>query len=196
MKTDLQALLGMGLLVSVINVLPAPAQADEVIWRNTETSVAPNVYVASPSSMTTTTKIETAPSTVIETTPTSSILLAPAYMGAQPMADETISRRTVIEGTRPAASSSETAIVSSSLDNKPNYGERIRLMREQLNKGTANGWITGDRSAALSSRLNELQDTECTVRKAGFLKTDCDSFEKELTGFNIELSHSMENHSL
>jgi hypothetical protein len=193
----MQALLGLGLLVTVVNLLPAPAQADEVIWRNTETSVAPNVFIASPSSVTTTTRtVETAPSTVIQTTPTNSILVAPAYLGAQPMADETISRRTIIEGTRPAASSSETAIVSSSLDNRPQYGERIRLMREQLDKGTANGWITAAQSAALSSRLNDLRDAECTIRKDGFLKTDCDAFEKELTGFNIELSHSMENHKI
>jgi hypothetical protein len=195
MKTSIQDLLGLG-LVTVINVLPAPAQADEVIWRKTETSVAPNVLLATPSSVTTTT-IQTTPA-VIETTPTNSILLAPTYMGATPMSDDTISRRTYIEGTRPAASSSETAIVSSSssLDNKPRYGERIRLMRQQLEKGTANGWITADRSAALTSRLNDLQGRECSVRNAGFLKVDCDSFEKDLTGFNIELSHSMENHNM
>ncbi len=191
MKTSMQALLGLGLLVTVINALPAPAQADEVIWRNTETSVAPNVLLA-PSSVTTTTVVSSP--AVIETAPTNSILVAPAYMGATPMSDDMISRRTYIEGTRPAASSSETAIVSSSTESRPKYGERIRLMRQQLEKGTANGWITPDRSAALTSRLNELTGRECSVRNAGFLKVDCDSFEKDLTGFNIELSHSMENH--
>lgn len=189
MKLDLQTLLGLGILVSVINVLPEPAQADEVIWKNTETTVAPNVFVA-PASVTTTTR-------TVETTPTNSILVTPTYLSAPSMSDATISRRTVIVGDRPAASSSSTtAVVSSSLDNRPNYGERIRLLRQQLDKGIANGWIAPDRSGQLSSRLNDLQDRESTVRGAGYLKVDCDSFEKELTGFNIELSHSMEGHNM
>jgi hypothetical protein len=188
MKSDLQAFFGMGLLVTIVNVLPAPAQADEVIWKNTETSVAPNVFMA-PSSMTTTTR-------TIETTPTNSILVTPTYLGVPTIADDTISRRTVVVGDRPAGSSSTTAVVSTSLDNKPNYGERLRLLRQQLDKGTANGWITADRSAQLSSRLSDLQNRESSVRGAGYLKVDCDSFEKELTGFNIDLSHSMEGHSM
>jgi hypothetical protein len=190
MKSDLQAFFGMGLLVTIVNVLPSPALADEVIWKNTETSVAPNVFMAPSSTMTTT--------RTIETTPTNSILVTPTYPGVPTIADDTISRRTVIVGDRPAAAStsSTTAVVSSSLDNKPNYLERLRLLRQQLDKGTANGWIKADRSAQLSSRLSDLQNRESSVRGAGYLKVDCDSFEKELTGFNIELSHSMEGHSI
>lgn len=182
MKLELKACLSVGLLCAVAGFTSLPSLADEVIYRTVETGLAPNLIVTPASSVTTTT------TKTIETTPTNSVLVSPA--------DDTISRRTVIFGDRPATKSlsSSEAVVSTSLDNKPNYGERIRLLRSQLDKGISNGWIKPDEAASLSRRLDGIQDREATVRGAGYLKVDCDSFEKELTGYNIDLSHSMEGH--
>ena len=69
-------------------------------------------------------------------------------------------------------------------------------MTEQLDKGLRNGWVTSDRASELRSQLADLQSEEVRVRTNGYLKADCDSIEKRLTGFNIELSHSLEGHTL
>jgi len=185
MNSDLKACLGLGLLCTIAGFTAGPSLADEVIWKSTETRVAPNLIVTPSATVTTTTR-------TIETTPTSSVFVAPA---APCLADETIFRRTVVVGDRPSGTSSSTAVISSSLDNHPNYGERLRLLRQQLDKGTSRGWISSDRAAQLSSRLSDLHNREATVRGAGYLKVDCDTFEKELTGYNIDLSHSMEGHA-
>ena len=184
MSLDLKTCFSIGLLCTVAGFTALPSLADEVFVR--ETNMAPGLIVEPAASVTTTTR-------TIETTPTSSVYISPA---APMLADETISRRTVVVGERPAASSSSTtATISSSLDNKPNYGERLRLLRQQLNKGTSNGWITSERASELSTRLSDLDSQERTVRTAGYLKVDCDTFEKALTGYNIDLSHSMEGHN-
>ncbi len=186
MKTDLKACLGLSLLCTIAGFGASPSRADEILVRSTQMTpsviVSPSVIVTPESSVTTTT------TRTIETTPTSSTVLV------SPAADETISRRTVIVGERPAQSSSTTATLSSSLDNKPKYGERLRLLHQQLEKGIANGWINSDNATSLTNRWNDLQAQECTVRGAGYLRVDCDAFEKQLTGYNIDLSHSMESH--
>lgn len=176
MNSDFKACMGLGLLCLTMNLIALPSSADEVIYRTNETRVSPTEMIISPSASVTTT------TSTVETAP----LMAP---------DETVYRRTVILGDRPASKTSSSAIISSSLDNRPNYGERIHLLRQQLDKGTNAGWINSERAVQLKDRLNDLAGQEVTVRRAGYLKVDCDSLEKALTGFNIDLSHSMEGHT-
>jgi hypothetical protein len=181
LKFDLRACLGFGVLCAVSGFSASPSMAGEV----SVIRMSPSVIVTPESSVTTTTR-------TIEGTPSESLILTPV---SPYLADETISRRTVIVGDRPASGATTTSI-SSSLDKGPHYGERLRLLREQLDKGTNRGWINAQRAAQLSTRLAELEDRNTTVRNSGYLKVDCDSFEKELTGYNIELSHSMEGHNM
>lgn len=168
--------MSLGVLATTIG-LSMPAQADEVIL-----APVPGLLVT-PTTTTTTRTIEVTPEA-------STVLVSPAPA----LADDTIERRTVIVGDRPAATSRST-FISSSLGNRPAYGERLRLLREQLDKGIANNWIAAEQIGPLRNRLAALDNEECSVRSAGYLRVDCDSFEKELTGYNIDLSHSMEGHN-
>jgi hypothetical protein len=89
-----------------------------------------------------------------------------------------------------------TTTYETSKGGKPDYAERIHLMVEQLDNGVRNGWVTNDRAAQLRGELADLQSEEVRVRTDGYLKADCDRMEKDLTGFNIELSHSLEGNTL
>jgi hypothetical protein len=165
--------LSLGVWATTI-VLSLPAQADEIIL-----APAPGLFVSPTTTTTTTRTVEVAPEA-------STVLVSPA---------DTIERHEVFVGERPAATSSSSTYTSSNLGNRPSYGERLRLLRQQLDKGIANNWIPAGQIEPLKNRLAALDNQECSVRSAGYLKVDCDSFEKDLTGYNIDLSHSMESHN-
>jgi len=183
MKLALKICLGLSLLSVFAGIRAMPSPADEVIWKSTTTQT-PNRIGSPASTLTTTVR-------TIESNPTGSLVLTPD----PDTTDETYSRSTTVLQQRPASISSTTSI-SSRLDSHPNYGARIQLLRQQLDKGIANGWIKTDQASQLSTRLNDIQNQEAQTRAAGYLKVDLDSLEKALTGFNIDLSHSMEEHSM
>jgi len=176
------AWLNLGALLSLSVGFGAAAQADEIIVRKTQ--FAPSQVILTPAETVTTrtTTVEQSPTTILTPTPF--------------VADDTVSRSTMIVRERPASGSSVTTSYEGSKDGTPEYGKRIRLMTEQLDKGLRNGWVTSDRASELRSQLADLQSEEVRVRTNGYLKADCDSIEKRLTGFNIELSHSLEGHTL
>ncbi len=159
-----------------------PAAADETIIRSTvsqpQVFVSPGQMVIAPAAASTTT-----------TTRTTTI-------SQPPPVDEVIERKTVVFPTSStggtSVSSSSTTVDTSALENgKPDYGRRIQNLKSQLDKASANGWISPDRAASLNSEYDSLVSDEETVRRNGYLKVDCDSIEKKLNAFNIELSDEM-----
>ena len=171
MNHDLRLYFGLAILFGCESAALGPCNADEVILRRTETNFSTPQALAPASSTVTTIRS------------TESV--------AQP---ETIDRALFIE--RPSSSLSTTSTSSSVVAGHPRYGQRLQLIRDQLDKGISRGWINSERASELNRRLLELSNKEVMVRSNGYLKVDCDSFEKQLTGFNIELSHSMEGHSM
>jgi hypothetical protein len=161
-------------LVWAVGLFAAPASiADDVTVQRT--FISPGVYA--PVSTTT----STVRSTTVESAP--------------PVSDQIIERRTVIlpESTGGnVTSSSSTTIDSNSLqDGKPDYARRIHNLKSQLDKAIANGWIPSSEADSLQSQYVSLLSQEASVRQNGYLRVDCDSIEKNLNAFNIQLSDDM-----
>jgi len=157
------------------------AQADETIIRETVntpyTIVSPTqTFIAPATDQTTTTTTRT---TVTDDAP----------------ADQVIERRTVMFPTNTIGSSnssSSTTIDTNALQNgTPDYGRRIHNLKSQLDKAIANGWISNEEAQSLNSQCSELVSDEQNVRNNGYIKADCDAFEKKLNAFNIRLSDDM-----
>jgi hypothetical protein len=161
-------------LLCGIGFYAAPASnADEV--RVQRTFVSPGVYAPVTSST----------STVRTTT----------VDNAAPLSDQIIERRTVILPDSTAgttSSSSITSVDSNTLqDGKPDYARRIHNLKTQLEKAMSNGWVNSSEADSLNSQYSSLLSQEESVRRNGYLKVDCDSIEKNLNAFNIQLSDDM-----
>lgn len=113
----------------------------------------------------------------------------------QPAPLDTVTTRTVsVAPDAPIVSRSSSSTTISEEQSglgKPLYGERLRALKEQLDKAESKGWITGTEALSLNNRYNDLVAQEAAVRAHGYLKVDCDAIEKNLTGFNIQLSQDM-----
>jgi hypothetical protein len=157
-----------------IGFYAAPASiADEVQVQRT--FISPGVYAPATSST----------STVRSTT----------VDNVAPLSDQIIERRTVILPDSTAGnstSSSITSVDSNTLqDGKPDYARRIHNLKSQLDKAMTNGWVNSIEADNLNNQYSSLLSQEESVRRNGYLKVDCDSIEKNLNAFNIQLSDDM-----
>jgi hypothetical protein len=159
-------------LLCGIGFFAAPASnADEV--RVQRIFMSPGVYAPSSTSTVRTTTVD----------------------NAAPLSDQIIERRTVILPDSTAgttSSSSITSVDSNTLqDGKPDYARRIHNLKTQLEKAMTNGWVNSSEADNLNSQYSSLLSQEESVRRNGYLKVDCDSIEKNLNAFNIQLSDDM-----
>ena len=89
------------------------------------------------------------------------------------------------------APSSSTTTVSKSVETinsglgLPKFDTRIQHLREQLNKGIANGWISSSDAVSFSNRLNDLGAVQNTASS--------EILEKQLNQLNIDLSNRMQH---
>jgi hypothetical protein len=161
-------------LLCGISFYAAPASfADEV--RVQRTFVSPGVYA--PTSTTSTVRTTTVDS--------------PA-----PLSDQIIERRTMIlpdttSGGTTSSSTISTVDSNSLQDGKPDYARRIHNLKTQLDKAMSNGWVNSSEADSLNGQYSSLLSQEESVRRNGYLKVDCDSIEKNLNAFNIQLSDDM-----
>ncbi len=147
------------------------ASADDVTVQRTV--ITPNIYAPSTTTTTRTTTVDR----------------------SEPLTDQVIERRTVILPDSPVSgitSSSSTTVDTNALqDGRPDYARRIHNLRSQLDKAISNNWITNGEADNLNSQYMSLLSQENALRTNGYLKVDCDSIEKNLNAFNIQLSDDM-----
>lgn len=73
----------------------------------------------------------------------------------------------------------------------PNFAKRLANMLGQINLGESRGWLTSDETAMLKSKQSSLVSQLSSESADGMSRDEIDSMERQLTAFNIEINHEL-----
>ncbi|PWT99972.1 MAG: hypothetical protein C5B53_04735 [Candidatus Melainabacteria bacterium] len=90
-----------------------------------------------------------------------------------------------------ASNSSVTTITEGPFLGIENFGQRLSLMKDQLDLGISRGWIGSADAAAFDSRYANLKSQIDLARSQGLTYELGNSLERQLNQFNIDLSQRM-----
>lgn len=75
---------------------------------------------------------------------------------------------------------------------KENFARRLQLMKEQLDKGINNGWLSAADAASFNSQYaNLLAQIETLKEHDPSYSTQANELERQLNSFNIDLSQKL-----
>ncbi|MFN8658212.1 MAG: hypothetical protein U0105_17895 [Candidatus Obscuribacterales bacterium] len=109
---------------------------------------------------------------------------------AEPVQSTSTRTQLLIVPNGDASGSASSASVDISLKG-PNFAQRLANMLDQINLGESRGWLTSDETSMLKSKQASLASEEVAARTDGYSRTEIDNLERELTAFNIEINHEM-----
>ncbi|MBX9691242.1 MAG: hypothetical protein K2Z81_02590 [Cyanobacteria bacterium] len=166
-----------------IKVMPGSAIANPVILPEyevqTEKVITAPVIVEP---KTTTTIIE--PTTILE----KRTVTEPSVVREETIIEKTTSSPVTVESTAPATVSTE---VSESA-RKPLFHARLNNIKEQVDRGVANGWLSSGQASDFRARADALLNEADTHLASMADKTLGDSLERQVNQLNIDVSSSMQ----
>jgi hypothetical protein len=122
--------------------------------------------------------------TIIETTNGSRVFLPTVVAPDYASSSVRIERSAV-------PSTTVTTITEGPLMGKENFARRLQLMKEQLDKGISNGWIGPVDAVSLNARYADMLGQLQANRFDNLPYDQAQSMERQLNGFNIDLSRRM-----
>ncbi len=105
----------------------------------------------------------------------------------------TVTKSQMIMTSTPKASIGQSSDISLSTGPIPVFHKRLALMKEQVDKAQANGWISQAQADGFRGRIDVLTREADAKLLSSAGKDQLDQLEREVNALNIDLSNSMQN---
>lgn len=113
-----------------------------------------------------------------------------------PTFDSTVEQQTVsVETTTTTTPGTETTFLSASA-RKPMFNIRINNLKQQIDKGVANGWLTSAQAAEFSARADALMSQADAQLVADADQSVSDPIERSVNQLNIDVTGAMQFHPM